>query len=161
KDYEKWLRRQCPVDESALKLKHRRMRKNAFLFLRATYFRWAGEIETRLPDLAGAPAILAVGDAHVQNFGIWHDREDRLVWAVDDLDDGRVMPYAFDVVRLAVSAIISEKTRLTPSHICSEIIGGYKSGLADPEPFVLNQKNLWLRRRVRATKATIERFWRE
>jgi hypothetical protein len=159
--FEKWLRRQCKVDGHALERKHGLMRKNVFLFLRATYFRWAGEIEVLLPDLASAPAILAVGDAHVENFGIWHDFEGRLVWGINDFDDAAVIPYTFDLVRLATSASLSGQTRLTRSQICSEIRTGYAAGLKRPEPFVLNEKYTWLRRRVRATKKTIERFWRD
>jgi hypothetical protein len=34
--FEKWLRRRCKVVEADLKYKHKRMRKNAFVFLRAT-----------------------------------------------------------------------------------------------------------------------------
>jgi hypothetical protein len=159
--YEKWLRQQCKVDDRALGRKHGLMRKNAFLFLRATYFRWAGEIEALLPDLAHAPAVLAVGDAHVQNFGIWHDLEGRLVWGINDFDDAAVIPYAFDLVRLATSATLSGQTSLARNQICAEIRKGYSAGLKRPEPFVLDEKYSWLRRSVRATKKTIERFWRD
>jgi hypothetical protein len=159
--YEKWLRQQCKVDHGALERKHGLMRKNAFLFLRATYFRWTGEIEAVLPDLAHAPAVLAVGDAHVQNFGIWHDLEGRLVWGINDFDDAALIPYAFDLVRLATSATLSGQTSLTRNQICAEIGKGYSAGLKLPEPFVLDEKYSWLRRRVRATKKTIERFWRD
>jgi uncharacterized protein DUF2252 len=159
--FEKWLRKQCKVDGRALERKHGLMRKDAFLFLRATYFRWAGAIEALLPDLPPAPAVLAVGDAHVQNFGIWHDLEGRLVWGINDFDDAAVIPYTFDLVRLATSATLSGQTSLSRRQICSDIMEGYLAGLRRPEPFVLNEKYTWLRRRVRATKKTIERFWRD
>ncbi len=88
------------------------MRKDAFRFLRATYFRWASEIEALLPDLAHAPAVLAVSDAHVQNFGIWHDLEGRLVWGINDFDDAAVIPYTVDLVRLATSRLNRENLNL-------------------------------------------------
>ena len=40
-DYEAWLATQCNVVEADIDYKHHRMRKSAFVFLRATYFRWA------------------------------------------------------------------------------------------------------------------------
>jgi len=159
--YEKWLRRQCEVDENALHFKHCRMRESAFAFLRATFFRWASEIEAVLPDLTSAPAIPAVGDAHVQNFGIWHDLEGRLVWGVNDFDDAAVIPYPFDLVRLAVSAKISGKTGFSRGEICADIMKGYRVGLESSEPYVLNEKHWWLRRRVHATEKSIGHFWKE
>jgi hypothetical protein len=53
--YEDWLRKQCDVVEADLTRKHKRMDKNAFAFLRATYYRWARKIETWCPELFNAP----------------------------------------------------------------------------------------------------------
>ena len=74
--FEKWLRDSCKaigctVVEGDLELKHERMRKNSFLFLRATFFRWAGQIEAFCPNLTEAPKVRSIGDAHVENFGTW------------------------------------------------------------------------------------------
>jgi hypothetical protein len=159
--YEDWLRGQCAVDEKALACKHDRMRESPFVFLRATFFRWAGEIETILSDLASAPPVLAVGDAHVENFGIWHDAEGRLVWGINDFDDAALIPYAFDLVRLAASAQLSGKTAFTRNQICSDILKGYSAGLNCPTPFVLNEKHWWLNSRVQPKEKTIKHFWTE
>src|ERR1700761_8567776 len=96
--YEKWLRTQCDVVEKDLDRKHERMKESAFIFLRATFFRWAGRIGKICPDLAGAPAVLSVGDVHVENFGTWRDAEGRLVWGVNDFDEAAVIAYPFDLV---------------------------------------------------------------
>jgi hypothetical protein len=40
-EYEDWLAEQCDVVKDDIIYKHRRMKKSAFIFLRATYFRWA------------------------------------------------------------------------------------------------------------------------
>jgi hypothetical protein len=53
--FEKWLRTQCSVVDADLDYKHDRMKKNAFVFLRATFFRWAKRIETLCPELKDAP----------------------------------------------------------------------------------------------------------
>jgi uncharacterized protein (DUF2252 family) len=31
--------------------------------------------------------LLAVGDLRVENFGVWFDSQQRLVWGVNDFDD--------------------------------------------------------------------------
>lgn len=55
KAFENWLRRRCKVVEADLAYKHKRMRKSAFVFLRATYFRWAKRIETICPEYSSPP----------------------------------------------------------------------------------------------------------
>src|SRR5471030_326037 len=102
--YEAWLRTQCDVVEEDLQAKHERMSKSAFDFLRATFFRWAGKISSICPELASSTPIVAVGDTHVENFGTWRDAEGRLVWGINDFDEAAIIPFAFDLVRLAASA---------------------------------------------------------
>src|SRR5215207_5414917 len=103
--YEDWLRGELGADlvEEDLSEKHDKMRKSASAFLRATYWRWAETILDICPELKDAPAVLAVGDIHLENFGGWRDGEGRLVWGVNDFDEGAVMPYGLDLVRLAAS----------------------------------------------------------
>ncbi len=63
--YEGWLKAQLHGDLVAddLAKKHEKMRKSAFVFLRATYWRWAETVFDVCPDLADAASVLAVGDA--------------------------------------------------------------------------------------------------
>jgi uncharacterized protein (DUF2252 family) len=105
RDFEAWLATQCEVVKADLKKKHRRMAESPFLFLRATYFRWAKKIGRILPELAGAPEVLAVGDAHLENFGTWRDAEGRFIWGINDFDDAATYPS--DLVRLCTSAKLS------------------------------------------------------
>ena len=85
-EFEDWLRKRCllngcDVVEADIEYKHDQMASDPFVFLRATFFRWAQRIETLLPELAEAPSVLSVGDTHLENFGTWRDNEGRLVWA--------------------------------------------------------------------------------
>ncbi|MEJ8859563.1 DUF2252 family protein [Variovorax robiniae] len=82
--YEAWLRGQlrgAMVDED-LDEKHRKMRDSPFVFLRATYWRWAERMPDLCPELMRSPVVLAIGDIHVENFGTWRDEDGRLVWGV-------------------------------------------------------------------------------
>src|SRR5262245_6456862 len=132
--YEAWLRTQCRVVAKDLRFKHEKMHSDPFVFLRATYFRWARRIETICPELRGAPAVLAVGDVHLENFGTWRDDEGRLVWGINDFDEASVIPYAFDLVRLATSAHLAPAPGLKRREICSALLDGYRAGLAAPRP---------------------------
>ena len=137
--YEKWLRRQCDVIEADLDAKHRRMRKSAFDFLRATYFRWARTIEALCPALSTGPPVLAVGDIHVENYGTWRDADGRLVWGVNDFDEAGVMPYTFDLLRLTTSATLAPDLQLSLARAATVVLEGYRAGLANPRAVLPDQ----------------------
>lgn len=77
--YEAWLAKRMPLLDADLRLKHQKMAESPFPFLRATFYRWAQLWPEVCPELAGAPAVLGVGDLHVENFGTWRDAEGRLI----------------------------------------------------------------------------------
>jgi hypothetical protein len=135
------------------------MKKSAFLFLRATYFRWAKKIEEICPELAGAPPVLAVGDAHLENFGTWRDAEGRLVWGINDFDDAAVMPYTFDLVRLCSSAHLGLHMKF--SEIAQAVLIGYQEGLKAPNPMLLGRHGAWLRPFIQPSEFAKRRFWKK
>jgi hypothetical protein len=159
KAYEKWLRSQCSVVEDDLIKKHQRMTESPLTFLRATYFSWASSIDSLCPDLAGAPKVLAVGDLHIENFGTWRDGDGRLVWGVNDFDEAAVMPYPWDLVRLATSAGFSPTLAKDKSAIALHLLEGYAEGLESPTAAVLDQKNRWMRRFVESSSTSDLKFW--
>jgi hypothetical protein len=162
RDYEAWLRKQLDGDivKKDLAEKHERMTKDPFVFLRATYWRWAETILEVCPDLGDAPAVLAVGDIHLENFGTWRDADGRLVWGVNDFDEAATMPFALDLVRLAASAILARGPRgISSAKICSAILSGYREGLQGPHPIVLDQDYAWLRELVEVPEEERAKFW--
>ena len=157
--YEDWLRTQCQVVEADLKAKHKLLKSSAFAFLRGTYYRWAGKIEAICPELRDAPAVLAVGDLHAENFGTWRDAEGRLVWGVNDFDEATVLPYAYDLVRLAASARLAPKARLSYGEAADAILEGYRRGLDTPRPTLLDEQETWMRPFVNCSDADRDKFW--
>jgi hypothetical protein len=147
--YEHWLRKRMPLLDTDLRAKHQRMAESSFPFLRATFYRWAQLWPRVCPELTGTPRVLGIGDLHVENFGTWRDSEGRLVWGVNDFDEACPVPYANDLVRLAVSAIlaIGEKhLSCSSGDACDEILTGYRDGLASGgAPFVLAEQHRGLR----------------
>jgi hypothetical protein len=160
-DYEKWLGEACHVVKADLDRKHRRMRKSSFNFLRATYFRWARTIEALCPALASAPAILCIGDIHIENYGTWRDADARLVWGINDFDEAAVMPYAYDLLRLTTSATLAPGLQLTPAEVCAAVLKGYRSGLAKPQAVLLDENAGWLRAYANPTGKSNSDFWQE
>jgi hypothetical protein len=173
KDYEAWLRGQCGAVESDLDYKYERMMRDAFTFLRATCFRWSSEIETVCPELAATPSVLSAGDAHLENFGTWRDDEGRLVWGVNDFDEAADIPYAYDLLRLAVSARLARTakdkkgtlapfTLLDPERTAQVLLEGYWAGLEAPKATVIDEKeNAWLRPYVICSDKKRKEFWEE
>ncbi|MFT4184145.1 MAG: DUF2252 family protein [Rhizobium sp.] len=162
KAYEAWMRKQLGADlvEADLAKKYRKMKSDAFVFLRATYWRWAETIFDICPDLADAPQLLAIGDTHLENFGTWRDEEGRLVWGVNDFDDAAPMPYALDLVRLAASAILARgNDGPTPRLIADSILGGYRRGMQTPSAIILERDYKWLRNDVILSNAERKAFW--
>ncbi len=159
--YEQWLRKRCDVVEADLQAKHERMRRSAFDFLRATYFRWARAIESACPELGDAPRLACVGDIHLENFGTWRDADARLVWGVNDFDEAAVMPYALDLVRLTTSVRLAPGHALDAKAICAAILAGYREGLARPRSVLLDEHAHWLRPFADAGPGANKSFWRD
>src|SRR5262245_12037283 len=157
--YEFWLREQLKgeVVDKDLERKHEKMADGRFPFLRATYWRWAETIMGTCPALADAPGVLAVGDIHLENFGTWRDVDGRLVWGVNDFDEAAQMPYAVDLVRLAVSALLASAGR--KKEMCEAILDGYVHGLRAPKPIVLDRDWAWLRQLLAVSDKQRAKFW--
>ena len=147
--YEAWLRQRIPLLDADLRLKHQRMAQSPFPFLRATFYRWVQLWPQVCPELATAPTVLGVGDLHVENFGTWRDSEGRLIWGVNDFDEVALIPYANDLVRLAVSAMIALRENdlsCDPTDACDAILAGYREGIGKGgAPFVLAEQHRLLR----------------
>lgn len=164
RSYEAWLEKELDGElvKKDLKEKHDKMTGPAFAFLRATYWRWAETILEIRPELGDAPPLLAIGDTHLENFGTWRDVEGRLIWGANDFDDAAPMPYALDLVRLATSALLAgEKDGCDAADIAKAILSGYRRGLVDPAPVVLERKHKWLRKLVRLPELERADFWKK
>lgn len=159
REYERWLRDHCKVVKGDLEHKHKRMCESPFVFLRATYFRWAATIEKVCHGFSEAPRVLCVGDTHVENFGTWRDAESRHVWGINDFDEAAVMPYSYDLIRLMTSARLSPNIKVAPEVAADAVLRGYVEGLLAPGPTLLDEHASWLRSLIRRLKDTTDEFW--
>jgi len=149
KTYETWLGQRIPLLDPDLRFKHQRMAQSPFPFLRATFYRWVQLWPQVCAELVNAPVVLGVGDLHVENFGTWRDSEGRLIWGVNDFDEVALVPYAADLVRLAVSANLAMRdSHLSqdPTDAYDAILAGYREGFEEGgKPFVLAEQHRLLR----------------
>ncbi|WP_421989404.1 DUF2252 family protein [Roseococcus sp.] len=157
--YEEDLRAElgAEVVEEGLREKHAEMANAPFPFLRATYWRWAETVREFAPELMDAPSVLAVGDIHLENFGTWRDAEGRLIWGVNDHDEAATMPYALDLLRLVTSALLAG--RPDAAAVAKPVLAGYRRGLDNPRPFVLDRDLGWLRKAVIVPERERKSFW--
>src|SRR5262249_38715235 len=121
------------------------MREGVFPFFRATFYRWIQVWPEICSELVAAPKVLSIGDLHVENFGTWRDKEGRLVWGVNDFDEACPLPYTNDLVRLAASAEIADRTHhlhVKPKEACDAILTGYTKAIKSAgKPLVLEEEN--------------------
>jgi uncharacterized protein (DUF2252 family) len=87
-----------------LRVRYGRMLENHFAFFR-------GAAAIMASDLAALPisgtAVVACGDAHVKNFGVYASAERNLIFAINDYDEVYVAPWEWDLKRLAASAAVA------------------------------------------------------
>ncbi len=110
------MKRRTDISGRLLEKKHARMAEGAFPFLRATFYRWVEQWPGVCPQLArrDEDVVLAVGDLHVENFGVWRDSRERHVWGVNDFDDACELPFTSDFVWLAASVgLAAEQQQVT------------------------------------------------
>jgi hypothetical protein len=163
--YETWLTKQISLVPKDLALKHGLMKRDAFSFFRATFYRWMQVWPEVCGDLVTAPLLRAIGDLHVENFGTWRDSEGRLIWGINDFDEAYPLPYTNDLVRLAVSATLAVDTKhlaVKPTEAYDALLTGYTEGLnSGGRPFVLAERHRWLRDIATTALRDPVEFWQK
>jgi Uncharacterized protein conserved in bacteria (DUF2252) len=165
--FEAWMRKRTDVSGRLLKKKHRKMGAGAFPFLRATFYRWVERWPDVCPRLAerDGDVLLGVGDLHVENFGVWRDSRERLVWGINDFDEACELPFTSDLVRLAASALLAAAAAnldVSANRVCTLLLEGYRAGLrTGGEPILLSDaKHAALARLTRDTQEDPKTFWK-
>jgi len=163
RSYEKWLATHTHLIAADISRKHQFMAEALFPFFRATFYRWLQVWPEVCPDLRQAPAVLGVGDLHVENFGTWRDAEGRLTWGINDFDEAARYAYTVDLARLATSAVLAiddEGLALRQRTACERIEEGYRDSIkAGGQPFVLAEQNRFLRDIAQQQLKDPRKFW--
>ena len=167
RSFEAWMRKRTDISKRLLKKKHRKMAEGAFPFLRATFYRWTEQWPKVCPQLAKRDddVLLVVGDLHVENFGVWRDSRERLVWGINDFDEACELPLTSDLVRLAVSVLLAgeaAKISTTATRVCALLLDGYRAGLrAGGSPIVVSKRYPALATLTEHTEEDLATFWKK
>ena len=90
--------------KTLLPVRMARMAASQFAFLR-------GSAAIMASDLASSPStgieVMACGDMHLANFGLFGSAERNLVFAINDFDEAHIGPWEWDLKRLAASAAVA------------------------------------------------------
>jgi len=173
RSYESWMAERLRIRNAtprqrarfgtALAAKHQRIARSDTAFLRGTFFWWLERWEAMELRVRNAPRLLAVGDMHLENFGVWRDAEGRLAWGVTDLDEAHELPFTNDLVRLATSlflAIDARALELDRERAVDELIISYRKTLkGEGAPLLLEAEHQWLRKLALSTVEEGQRFW--
>jgi uncharacterized protein (DUF2252 family) len=100
------------------------------------FFRGSAAIMAR--DLGVLPHtnthVVACGDAHISNFGIFATPDHRLTFELNDFDEASTAPWEWDVKRLATSIVLAARERGTADtdaeHHAQEAIHAYQARTA-------------------------------
>jgi hypothetical protein len=164
--FEAWMRKRTDVSKRLLKKKHTEMAAGPFPFLRSTFYRWAEQWPSVCPELAGRAedVLLAVGDLHVANFGVWCDSRRRQVWGVNDFDEACELAFTSDLVRLATSALLAAaeaKIDVAVNQVCEPLLAGYRAGLRSGQPILVDERHPALVALTRRTREDPKAFWKK
>jgi len=104
-----------------------RMLANPFAFLRGSAAIMASDLSTM--PVSGKP-VVACGDAHLKNFGVYASAERNLVFAINDYDEVYVGPWEWDLKRLATSAAVAAQSlggdKAQCEHSARECVRSYR-----------------------------------
>jgi hypothetical protein len=163
REYESWLASYVSLVASDLAQKHLNMSSDPFIFLRATFYRWAQRFSEICPQLQELPTVLSINDLHIENFGTWRDGEGRLVWGVNDFDEAFPNVFAADLVRLATStffAIGVGHLQISRTRACKALLNGYIESIRSGGlPFVLQEGHPELRMMAMSRLKEPSIFW--
>ncbi|MGE5476267.1 MAG: DUF2252 family protein [Bacteroidales bacterium] len=165
--YQAWMATRFTPDERGLAHRHKALSADAFSFLRGTFYWWLVRWDQLVPvPVRQAPAILSVGDLHLENFGTWRDREGRLIWGINDFDEAHTFPVTMDLVRLATSillAIDEDYLELDRRAACASLLEGYNANLVKKagRPVILEGDAAWLLPAASLHWSETARYWKK
>lgn len=107
--------------------------------LQSPFALFRGSAAQMAADLAHGPSttqhVVACGDAHLSNFGLYASPERALLFDLNDFDEGGVAPWEWDVKRLAASVHVAGRDAgLTEEQSREAVLrttAGYRDALAE------------------------------
>jgi uncharacterized protein (DUF2252 family) len=121
-------------DVERLAIKYRRMRADAFVFLRATNHLFCERLR-RAGPLPKSPSTWACGDLHLENFGTYKGDNGLVYFDLNDFDEAALAPAAWDAVRMLASIFVGagsmQATHAEALALSRSFLDAYALALAD------------------------------
>lgn len=118
--------------EHLIPLRIARMAQSPFAFFRGTAAIMAHDLRDQ-PNTG--ELVVASGDAHIANFGLFATPERRLTFELNDFDEVSTAPWEWDVKRLAVSIVLAARERGAPDDFAATeaeaAVHAYQTTMAD------------------------------
>jgi uncharacterized protein (DUF2252 family) len=102
---------------SLLPLRHGRMRKSPFAFLRGSAAVMAADLATMPPS---GIWVQSCGDCHAANFGTYAAPDGSPVFDITDFDETLPAPFEWDLKRLALSFVVDGQCRGVADRLCRQ-----------------------------------------
>ena len=127
----------CARDPARLRRKFELLRRDPCAFFRGTCHLFF-ETLPRDATLDRAPAVLACGDLHLENFGTYKGDNRLVYFDLNDFDEAALAPCTFELVRFAASVHIAaahlQLASPQAAKLCRTFIDTYRAAIADGKP---------------------------
>ena len=124
-------------DPQRLLRKFELLRRDPFSFFRGTCHLFYAPLP-RDAVLARAPAVLACGDLHVENFGTYKGDNRLVYFDLNDFDEAALAPCTFELARFAASVLVAAEhlglSRHQATGLCRIFIETYRRSIGDGKP---------------------------
>jgi uncharacterized protein (DUF2252 family) len=124
-------------DPERLQRKFGLLRRDAFAFFRGTCHLFYATLP-RAALLDGAPAVLACGDLHLENFGTYKGDNRLVYFDLNDFDEAALAPCTFELVRFAASVLVAgthlKLSTEQATKLCRAFIAAYRDAIGDGKP---------------------------
>jgi uncharacterized protein (DUF2252 family) len=124
-------------DPQRLRRKFAMLRRDPYAFLRGTCHLYYATLP-RDATLAAAPAVLACGDLHLENFGTYKGDNRLVYFDLNDFDEAALAPCTLELVRFAASVRIAAAHLKLASpqaaKLCRTFVDAYRAAIADGKP---------------------------
>jgi uncharacterized protein (DUF2252 family) len=124
-------------DPERLRRKFALLRQDPFAFFRGTCHLFYATLP-RAPFFAQAPAVLACGDLHVENFGSYKGDNRLVYFDLNDFDEAALAPFALELVRFVASLLVAaahlKLSAQQAANLCRTFLEAYREAIGDGKP---------------------------
>lgn len=121
-------------DPERLRRKFELLRQDPFTFFRGTCHLFYRTLP-RDAMLAGAPAVLACGDLHLENFGTYKGDNRLVYFDLNDFDEAALAPCTLELVRFVASVLVAaahlKLSAPQAATLCRTFLAAYRAAIGD------------------------------